>query len=845
MIVRIPQLCLVVLVGASGSGKSSFAAKHFLPTEVVASDFCRGLVSDDENDQSATSAAFEVLHFIVGKRLEAGRLTVIDATSVQPEARRELVRLAQAHHVLATAVVLNVAPEVCIERNALRDDRTFGAHVVRRQTTQLRRSLKGLRREGFHRVTVLDAVEDIEAATFERERTWNDRRDDHGPFDVIGDVHGCFDELRELLMTLGYEPDADGTDASHPDGRRVVFLGDLVDRGPATPQVLRLAMGMVAANHALCIPGNHEVKLLRALQGRNVTTSHGLAESLEQLSREPDEFRQALIGFLDGLIGHYVLDDGQLVVAHAGLPAAMQGRQSGAVRSFALYGDTTGETDEFGLPIRYPWADEYRGDAMVVYGHTPVPEAVWTNRTICIDTGCVFGGMLTALRYPERELVSVPAARVHYEPARPLVAPPQVGATREPGELDIEDVSGKRLIETRLSHRVTVREENAMAALEVMSRWAIDPRWLVYLPPTMSPTATSDQDELLEHPADAFAAYRADGVTSVVCEEKHMGSRAVVVVCKGESVAARRFAPGSPGAGAIYTRTGRPFFSDADEEAEVLRRIREGVTSAGLWAELETDWLVLDCELLPWSAKAEGLLRQQYAAVGSSGQATLAAEIALLRAARERGLDVGELLATTERRLDDVRRFVEAYRRYCWTVSSLDDLKLAPFQILAGDGEVYALRNHQWHLEVLGRLVATDETTFRKTEHVVIDVDDASSVDRGTDWWMDLTSVGGEGMVVKPDDVVAHGTKGTVQPGIKCRAREYLRIIYGPEYTEPKNLTRLRRRGLGHKRSLAVREFALGIEGLERLVADEPLYRVHECAFGVLALESEPVDPRL
>ncbi len=844
MIVRVPQLCLVVLVGASGSGKSSFAAKHFLATEVVSSDFCRGLVSDDQNDQAATPAAFEVLHFIAGKRLEAGRLTVVDATSVQPEARRELIRLAKVHHVLAFAIVLDVPPEVCIERNATRDDRTFGAHVVRRQSAQLRRSLRGLRREGFHRVTVLNGVDEVEAATIERERTWNDRRDDHGPFDVIGDVHGCAAELRELLGVLGYEVAADGADAAHPDGRRVVFLGDLVDRGPATPQVLRLAMGMVAAGHALCIPGNHEVKLLRALQGRNVTTSHGLAESLEQLAREPAEFREAVVRFLDALVGHFVLDDGQLVVAHAGLPAAMQGRQSGAVRSFALYGDTTGETDEFGLPIRYPWAEEYRGDAMVVYGHTPVPEAVWTNRTICVDTGCVFGGKLTALRYPERELVAVPAAQVYYEPARPL-APSSPIPAREPGELDIEDVTGKRFIETRFSHRVTVREENAIAALEVMSRWAVDPRWLVYLPPTMSPTATSDQDELLEHPADAFDAYRADGVASVVCEEKHMGSRAVVVVCERESVAARRFAPGTAAAGAIYTRTGRPFFSDPGEEAEVLRRIRDGLTSAGLWAELETDWLVLDCELLPWSAKAEALLRQQYAAVGSSGQATLTAEHRLLTVAHARGLDVSELLASSERRLDDVRRFVDAYRRYCWTVSSLDDLKLAPFQILAGEGEVHALRNHLWHLDVLGRLVAADETTFRLTRHVVVDAEDASSVDNGVEWWTSLTSQGGEGMVVKPADVVAHGPKGIVQPGIKCRSREYLRIIYGPEYTEPKNLTRLRQRGLSHKRSLAVREFALGIEGLERLVANEPLYRVHECAFGVLALESEPVDPRL
>ena len=250
----------------------------------------------------------------------------------------------------------------------------------------------------------------------------------------------------------------------------------------------------------------------------------------------------------------------------------MYGRTSGVVRSFALYGDTTGETDEFGLPA-VPWAEDYRGDATVVYGHTPVPEAVWINRTICIDTGCVFGGKLTALRYPERELISVPAADIYYEPVRPLVT--VTSAADEPrvrGELDLTDVTGKRIVSTRLTRTVTIREENAIAALEVMSRFAIDPRWLPYLPPTMAPTRTSRRPGLLEHPEDAFDSYRADGVATVVCEEKHMGSRAIVVLCRDEAAAARWFVAGTPSMGAIYTRTGRPFFPDQTVEHAMLDR---------------------------------------------------------------------------------------------------------------------------------------------------------------------------------------------------------------------------------------------------------------------------------
>ena len=845
MKIALPELSLVALVGVSGSGKSSFAARHFLPTEVLSSDSCRGLVSDDENDQTATGAAFEVLHFIASKRLEAGKLTVVDATNVQPEARTSLIALAKRHHTLAVAVVLDVPDSVCAERNASRPDRDFGPHVLRNQRSQLRRSMKGLRREGFHKVFFLDGIKEIDAATVERQPLWNDRRGDSGPFDIIGDVHGCFDELRELLDRLGYEVAADGTGAHHPGGRRAFFVGDLVDRGPATPAVLRLAMGMVDAGDALCIPGNHENKLLRALRGRNVTTSHGLAESLEQLAAEPPGFSEQVEEFIDGLVSHLVLDDGRLVVAHAGLRADMHGRASGAVRSFALYGDTTGETDEFGLPVRYPWAEDYRGDAMVVYGHTPVPEATWLNRTICIDTGCVFGGQLTALRYPERELVSVDAHATYWEPIRPL-ASAGGDATREPTDLDLDDVIGKRIISTGLSQTVTVREENAIAALEVMSRFAADPRWLVYLPPTMAPTATTRREGLLEHPAEAFASFRRDGVARVVCEEKHMGSRAVVIVCRDGEVATRRFGvSGSSGAGTIVTRTGRPFFDDGATERALLDKVRHAITRIDLWEALATEWLVLDAELLPWSAKAEELLRRQYASVGAAATATLATEVATLEAALSRGADVASLLDRVNDRRRMAEGFVDAYRHYCWPVESIDDLRLAPFQILAGEGKVHALTDHLWHLDVLGGLVESDPTTFRATATTTVDLDDETSEAAAIEWWEELTGRGGEGMVVKPVDVVHRGRQGLTQPGIKCRGPEYLRIIYGPEYTAEANLSRLRSRALGHKRSLALREFALGIEALQRFVSGEPLYRVHECVFGVLALESEPVDPRL
>jgi protein phosphatase len=842
--ITIPELSLVVLVGISGSGKSTFARAHFRPTEVLSSDFCRALVSDDENDQGATADAFDVLNFIAGKRLAAGRLTVVDATSVQAAARQSLIALAKRHHVLAVAIVLDVPEGVCAARNTGRSDRPFGARVLRQQHDQLRRGLRGLRREGFHRVHVLSGTDEIAAAVIEREPLWNDLRGEHGPFDVIGDVHGCFDELTDLLGALGYQVAADGTSAEHPQGRTAVFVGDLVDRGPATPAVLRLVMGMTAAGSARSVTGNHEAKLVRALRGRDVTVSHGLAQSLAQLAAEPAEFTAQATAFMDQLLGHLVLDDGRLVVAHAGLPEAMHGRASAAVRSFALYGDTSGETDEFGLPVRYPWAQDYRGRATVAYGHTPVPAAEWVNGTICLDTGCVFGGRLTALRYPEREIVSVPARRVYFEPVRPLAAPAAVPA-RAGTELNITDVLGKRIVATRLTGQtVTIREENALAALEVMGRFALDPRWLVYLPPTMSPPAAASSGDLLEHPRDAFAAYRSAEVAQVVAQEKHMGSRAVVIACRDTEAGARQF--GVAGSGVIYTRTGRAFFADPVLADQVLDRIRAAISAAGLWTELDTDWLVLDAELLPWSAKAGELIRGQYAPVAAAATTALEAAAGLLEAAAARGVDgtVGLLDGVRDRR-GLAGRFADAYRRYCWPVASAADLRLAPFQVLAGAGRVHALRPHAWHLDVLGRLGAADPSFFRVTRSVPVTLADPASEAAATDWWLELTAAGGEGMVVKPAEVVHRGPRGLAQPGIKCRGPEYLRIIYGPEYSVPANLARLRSRNVGRKRALALREFALGIEALERFVAGEPLYRVHECVFGVLALESEPVDPRL
>ncbi|MCW3840204.1 polynucleotide kinase-phosphatase [Micromonospora yasonensis] len=833
----IPELALVALVGVSGSGKSTFARRHFRPSQVLSSDTFRGMVADDENDQSASGDAFDALHHVAGIRLRRGRLTVVDATNLQPHARAALVKVAREHDVLPVAIVLDVPEALAWERTQTRVDRTHGRQVLARMQRDLRQSYGRLAREGFRKVHVLRGVEEIDGAEIRYEKLFNDRRELTGPFDIVGDVHGCREELEALLVRLGYALHRDDAgrpvDAVPPAGRTAVFVGDLVDRGPDSPGVLRLVMGMVAAGHAICVPGNHEQKLLRKLRGRDVRLTHGLAETMAQLESEPASFVADAAAFIEGLVSHYVLDGGRLVVAHAGLKEAYHGRTSGRVRSFALYGETTGETDEYGLPVRYPWARDYRGSATVVYGHTPTPEPEWVNNTICVDTGCVFGGKLTALRYPEKELVSVPAGKEWYAPARPLVAPVPA---RPDTVLDLADVTGRRHL-THAYGTLTVPAENAAAALEVMSRYALDPGRLVWLPPTMAPCSTSAVDGFLEHPEQAFADYRAAGVERVVCEGKHMGSRAVVLVERE---------PGRFAGGAVHTRTGRPFFGPPLDD-DLLARVRAAITTAGLWAELDTDWLLLDCELLPWSAKAGSLIREQYAGVGAAGRAALPAVLATLDAAAGRGLPVAELRGRMADRDAEVQAYAAAYRAYVGPTDGLRGVALAPFAVLAGAGASYADRDHGWHLALADRLCAADPEFFTPTRRQVVDLTDEAAVAAATDWWLALTSAGGEGMVVKPyAGLAARSPKGSLlQPGIKCRGREYLRIIYGPGYTEPGQLAALRKRSLGRKRGLALREHGLGLAALDALAEDAPLWRRHELVFAILACESEPVDPRL
>ncbi len=873
MKLTIPELSLVVLIGASGAGKSTFARRLFQPFEILSSDFFRGLVSDDESNQFATRDAFDVLQLITAKRLTAGKLTVIDATNIQPEDRKIFVQLARKYHFFPVAIALNLPEDICHQRNQQRSNCQFASHVVRRHTQFLRRSLRGLEREGFRYVYILNSTVEIESVEIERQPLWNNRKYEHGPFDIIGDIHGCCDELEALLEKLGYVKGGVGGQGRHedmgniitpptpptvwnaptyyhPQGRKAVFLGDLIDRGPRILDTVKLVRNMVVAGTAICVPGNHENKLLRKLRCKTVKVNHGLEKTLAEIEALPAEWREhytkELKAFLNTLATHYVLDDGRLVVAHAGMKQEYQGRGSAQIREFALYGETTGEIDEFGSPIRYNWATEYKGKAMVVYGHTPVLSAEWLNNTINIDTGCVFGGKLTALRYPEKELVSVSAARAYTQP-KPIdgVVTQATTAQQQDDVLHIDDVLDKRIIHTRLLPNIKIREENAIAALEVISRFAANPKWLIYLPPTISPVGTSPFLGYLEHPEQAFAYYRNQGISQLICEEKHMGSPAVVIVCRDETAAKKRFGVVNEGIGICYTRTGKKFFEDPTLETELLVRLNTCLTVSDFWEKFQTDWVCLECELMPWSAKAQRQLREQYAPVGVASRLALGDAVTLLEKAERRGVDVTLQLTNYQQKAEMAEKYVTAYRRYCWPANQISDYRLAPFHILATETAVHTDKDHQWHMQEVANIALHDPGLLSLTTYKVIDLTNPSSEAAGVTWWEELTAMGGEGVVIKPMQFIIKNNQGIIQPAVKCRGQEYLRTVYGLECSTPENMKRLRQRGLSLKRSLAKREFALGVEALERFVTHAPLRRVHECVVGILALKNEPVDPRL
>jgi protein phosphatase len=837
---------LVLLVGSIGSGKSTLAARLFESHEIVSIDHYREVVSGSRRDQSATPDAVAVASEIVERRLKRRLLTVIDATNVRSEDRKVWTSIAARTHSLVTAIVLDPGQGYCQTVAEARDGLNYNPKAVAQQHNLLSRDRRAMKYEGIRNIINLKSAEEIASAELVRRPIWNDLRDVSGPFDIIGDIHGMTDELEELLASLGWSVSWEGSGEDrvpslmHPEGRKLIFLGDACDRGPRSLDALLLMEAAVKSGKGYAVASNHDDRLKRWLGGRDVAVTHGLDTTISEFEGKSEIFRQRIADFIDSLQGHLVLDGGKLAVAHAGLREDMILGASKDVRQFAVFGPM-GLPGTDGKTVREDWADAYRGRTKIVYGHTVVDEPVWHNRTINIDTGAVYGGALTALRWPEEETVSIKAKSQYAI----LDAPPfSRKKTDDPALISFSDVSGKKHVETVFAGRVTVDAQRMSGALEHMARHAIDPRWLVYIPPTMSPVEAASEGTFLEHPAQAFDYYRKQGINSVVMETKHMGSRALALVCRDRETAAKRFGVEDGSIGHIWSRSGRAFFKDAERSA-ILARISEGAAKS-LFNTLNSDWLLLDCEIMPWNAKATDLIEKQFAPTGKAAGVSSALAVDALARFATRGLeDTAALAERYSKRNRNAGSFDKVWRGYCWDA---EDVTIAPFHVLASEGRVHHSETHLQHLSWISDLAThVDDTRFASTAYMTVDLNDETQMKLATHYWLQRTSDGAEGVVIKPPvfQTVRDSGRGVVQPALKVRGADYLRIIYGPDYDLPENLSRLRDRAISGKRQRALQQAALGIEGLERLVRGEPVRRVHECVFASIALDSDPLDPRL
>ncbi|WKA56678.1 metallophosphoesterase [Planococcus shixiaomingii] len=664
--------------------------------------------------------------------------------------------------------------------------------------------------------------------------------------DVIGDVHGCFEELIELLVKMDYRENEDGLFV-HPQGRKFVSVGDVMSRGPASLETMRFFQRHVVAELAYMIDSNHGWKIARWLDGRNVVLSHG-DEKVEQEfvafeqaegSEKAAALKIALKEFLLEAPSHLVFTKNGvpvLVSAHAGIKDEFIGKESAAVRDFCRYGDTGG-FDQHGKPVRKDWTVFHATRSLIVWGHDPKPRPLVINNTINIDQGVVFGGALTAYRYPERDFVSVAAKENYagttdnplYEWERNRLNPPNIA----------KFLHGYSVLTEELGE-VKVQPEIVKPAIDAVSHFTVPIEQLVYIPPTMSPTPKPSRlADFLEHPQEAIDYYRSNGIETLIAEKKHMGSRAVLLLFENKEAALKH--TGMETLGIIHTRTGKRFF-DAETEQLVVERLNRELAQKDYFRKYGTDFVLLDAEVMPWNLKAKELINGQYAHVAENAILDRSSLLTKLSNASAGNEELKKWLGEYEQKLENAHTFRDVFQKYCWEVDGVESIQIAPFHVLAHSEETFFDKPHTWHM-AMNREFAEGSELFVATEFKVIR--DEASEQEVIDWWRQMTEEGHEGIVIKPESYVARNRGKLLQPAIKVRGSKYLSIIYGMDYLEPENLCCLKNRNTGKKQKMALKEFALGLEGISRFQNGESIERVHECVLATLALESDPVDPRL
>ncbi|MFY3791119.1 polynucleotide kinase-phosphatase [Ureibacillus sp. MALMAid1270] len=863
MDVLIPNAGIVLLIGPSNSGKSTLLKQlvkkgQILPSEIVSSDQFRVLVSDVEfidlsnksgdeadtlfdNYQKISAEAFSMMDSLIETRCRLNKLTIVDATHLYSEDRKKYISMAKNNHVPIISLVMDVDQSVLLERDKEREN-PRGSKRIKQQYQVFKREKRFIKKEGYLATYFISHTNEIEVI-----RRENPLHLDLGNgIDIIGDIHGCYDEMIQLLEKLGYEQNAEQY-YIHPEGRKFLSLGDIMSRGPQSMKTMEFFLRHVNNGLAYMIDSNHGWKIARWLDGKNVTLSHGdeLVEAefrqyeVTHGTEKADTLKYAIKDLLLKSPSHYVITKNgipTLVCTHAGMKDEFIGKQSFDISDFCRYGDNEG-LDDTGRPIRKDWTIHHKTNTLIVWGHDPKPKPLVINNTINIDQGVVFGGELTAFRYPEKEFVAIQATTDYSEgKSNPLLElkkkrldPPNIAQFID-GFTVTTDVFGE----------VRIPKEHAIPAIDTVSHFTVPLEELVYIPPTMSPTPSpSSLENYLEHPKEAIDYYKSMGIHRMVAEKKHMGSRGILLLFKDQETGFKYV--GRNTLGVIYTRTGRRFFDD-NTELEILSRINKGLTTSNYFDKYGTEFVLLDAEIMPWNLKAKELISSQYAHV--SENAIL--DRSVLKSKIERALgnhkELENWLEEYDEKLTNAQIFKEVFQKYCWEINNIDQIQIAPFHLLAHSSETFFDKPHTWHMEK-NKEFSTLDTIFVETEYKVIH--DESSEEEVRAWWEEITADGHEGIVIKPEIFVSRSKGKLVQPAIKVRGKKYLHIIYGMDYLQPENLRRLKERKVGKKQKLALKEFSLGVEGIQRFVNGESISRIHECVLGTLAMESDPVDPRL
>lgn len=809
MMISIPEFSLVIMIGGTGSGKTTFVNKHFSPDEIISSDTIRKMITGAEGNEDNT-VVFSYMNTIISERLKRKLTTVVDATHLNEESRHDMIMLAKKYYALPIAFVMNTSLTKCLENNNNRVD-SRPEYVVRNHN-RIARSLYP-KYEGFSQIEKIDYENDY---IISRHVLRNNKKSVHGPFDIIGDIHGCYDELIDLMKKCGYiikihqGPHRIIHTIYHLDGRKLVFLGDLCDRGPKIMESMFLVMDIVNSEMGYCVRGNHDQRFLDYLEGKEVSHTHGFKETIEQLSvydGHKRDIHMELKKFFSTMNSYILFDDGKLVASHCGIDKNMIGGAGIMVSNRCVFGNT-----RLTAKKRYEWIYENDTKALQVFGHLSVMDSKFINNAICLDNGCVYGYKLTALKYPELSLVSENAHSIHYKHDDILTLEPMC-------KKYILTLDAAKLTELRgvpcIDGFESIDKPGLEKAFESVVRFC-DVNKITYIPPTTATAGGRIIDGCLEHPEHAYNMYRKY-TNYIYGQEKHMGSRCVIVIARDRMIMKNIF--GIDAIGFTQSRSGRQFLNDNDEKRfiEILyNRIEEN----NLWNILG-NWIVFDGEMLPWSYKAEGLIRDTFLATSCAIQS---------KQAQEDYVDINKY---------DINAFQKACMNYASPYKTFDDLEYAPFHILVSEKIKGYTMDHQWHMNIISHLRGR---YIRMTKMIHVNLEDTSSQKQATNMWTDLISNGCEGMIFKSPSLNYHHDNELVIMGIKVRGPEYLRLVYGADYLN--NLESLSKRKLKSKQFLSKKGNAFGLQVLEHIFHHNrnAAFETNLCA---LSLSYRDIDKKL